>query len=121
VQTGSNHHVAIYRDAEGSLQEKVVSFFEAVARRLQGEPVVDKAYMLEDGWTFLFTMKQNEMFVFPNAEAGFDPAAIDLGAPANAARIAPHLFRVQSLSRSEYGNNVIRDYQFRHHLESQLF
>jgi CRISPR-associated endonuclease Csn1 len=24
------------------------------------------------------------------------------------------------MARSEYGNNVIREYQFRHHLESQL-
>src|SRR5690606_38773596 len=30
VNTGNNHHVAIYRDANGDLQENVVSFFEAV-------------------------------------------------------------------------------------------
>lgn len=112
VQTGNNHHVAIYRDAEGNLQESVVSFFEAVARRLQKLPIVDKQYNAEIGWTFLFTMKQNEMFVFPNEEAGFDPSALDLKDPANATLISPHLFRVQKIAT--------KNYFFRHHLESQL-
>lgn len=110
VQTGSNHHVAIYRDTEGNLQEKVVPFFEAVARRLQGVPVVDKQYKQEDGWSFLFTMKQNEMFVFPNKDKGFDPATIDLLDPANAALIAPHLFRVQKIAA--------KNYVFNHHFET---
>lgn len=121
VQTGNNHHVAIYRDAEGNLQEQVVSFFEAVTRRLHGLPVIDRHLNADQGWTFLFTMKQNEMFVFPNKEKGFDPVAVDLMDMANSQQVAPNLFRVQSLARSEYGNNVIRDYQFRHHLESQLY
>src|SRR5690606_24558019 len=32
VSTGNNHHVAIYEDENGNLQENVVSFYEAVAR-----------------------------------------------------------------------------------------
>lgn len=32
VNTGNNHHVAIYRDEKGELQENVVSFYEATAR-----------------------------------------------------------------------------------------
>jgi CRISPR-associated endonuclease Csn1 len=108
VQTGSNHHVAIYRDNEGNTQEMVVSFFEAVARRLQGLPVIDKRYKQDEGWTFLFTMKQNEMFVFPNSTLGFDPSSIDLMDPANASTIAPHMFRVQKIST--------KFYVFNHHL-----
>lgn len=111
VQTGNNHHVAIYRDAQGDLQEKVVSFFEAVARQLQGMPIIDRKHNAEKGWTFLFTMKQNEMFVFPNKAVGFDPADVDLLDPANAALIAPHLFRVQKIST--------KNYVFNHHLETQ--
>ncbi len=120
VQTGSNHHVAIYRDQEGNLQERVVSFYEAVTRRLQGQSVIDRSLNANQGWVFLYTMKQNEMFVFPDKENDFDPSTTDLKDPSNAWRIARKLYRVQSLARSEYGNNVIRDYQFRHHLESQL-
>lgn len=111
VQTGSNHHVAIYRDSEGNLQEKVVSFFEAVTRGLNRLPVIDREYKQTEGWKFLFTMKQNEMFVFPNAMAGFDPSGIDLKDLENSARIMPHLFRVQKISA--------KNYVFNHHLETR--
>ncbi|MFV0540501.1 MAG: type II CRISPR RNA-guided endonuclease Cas9, partial [Aestuariibaculum sp.] len=44
VSTGNNHHVAIYKDEKGKLQEKVVSLFEAVERVNQGLPVIDKVF-----------------------------------------------------------------------------
>ena len=66
VNTGNNHHVAIYEDEKGVWHEKVVSFFEAVERKRQGMPIVDKNYNANLGWKFLFTMKQNEYFVFPS-------------------------------------------------------
>lgn len=111
VQTGNNHHVAIYRDAQGNLQERVVSFFEAVTRRLQGLSIIERHLNADQGWSFLFTMKQNEMFVFPNKEKGFDPAALDLLDTKNAAAIMPHLFRVQKIST--------KNYLFNHHLETE--
>lgn len=43
VNTGNNHHVAIYRDEKGELQENVVSFYEATARAILGEAIVNKA------------------------------------------------------------------------------
>lgn len=30
ISTGNNHHIAVYRDKNGNLKEKIVSFFEAV-------------------------------------------------------------------------------------------
>ena len=120
VRTGNNHHVAIYRDSEGKLQDQVVSFFEAVARRNDGIPVIDKSFNKDKGWQFLFTMKQNEMFVFPNLEADFNPAEIDLEDTTNYARISQNLFRLQKLSRVSYGNSVSREYVFRHHLETTV-
>lgn len=110
VNTGNNHHVAIYRDANGQLQENVVSFFEAVTRANLGLPVVDKEYRKADGWEFLFTMKQNEYFVFPNSEAGFNPNEINLFDSRNYPLISPNLFRVQKLST--------KNYVFNHHLET---
>ncbi len=110
VNTGNNHHVAIYRDANGQLQEVVTSFFEATARSMHGQPIVDKNYNSELGWTFLFTMKQNEYFVFPDVEAGFDPSEIDLTDSINYTRISPYLYRVQKFTT--------KDYTFRHHLET---
>ncbi len=111
VQTGNNHHVAIYQSPDGKLHEQVVSFFEAVHRKLHDLPVVDRSYKKEQGWKFLFTLKQNEFFVFPSEEEGFDPSEIDLLDPAHAARISPHLFRVQKIAS--------KNYLFTHHLETE--
>jgi len=120
VNTGNNHHVAIYRDADGNLQENVVSFFEAVARVNLGLPIIDKEYKKSEGYQFLFSMKQNEYFVFPNEKTGFNPNEIDLLDPENYSLISPNLYRMQTISKVTYGNNVIRDYKFRHHLETSV-
>lgn len=112
VNTGNNHHVAVYRDAEGNIQENVISFYEAVERANQGTPIIDKNYKADEGWKFLFSMKQNEYFVFPNSETGFDPTEIDLLDPNNYAKISPNLFRVQKFA--------FKNYVFRHHLETTI-
>ena len=105
VSTGNNHHVAIYRDEKGNLHEEVVSFYEAVHRVNAGLPIIDRN---KNGLEFLFTMKQNEYFVFPSTD--FDPNEIDLLNPDNASLISPHLFRVQKISK--------KNYVFNHHLET---
>lgn len=138
VNTGNNHHVAIYRkpkldknkqpvlDENGDivyeLDEKIVSFYEATSRAMLGYPIIDKEYKKDKGWQFLFTMKQNEYFVFPRYETivdengnvqqikTFDPKDIDLLNPENYAKISPNLFRVQKIST--------KNYMFRHHLET---
>ena len=112
VSTSNNHHVAIYMDAEGNYQEQVVSFYEAVYRRNFGFPIIDKEFKKDDGWEFLFTMKQNEYFVFPNSETGFNPHDIDLMNPDNYPVISPNLFRVQKIAT--------KNYTFRHHLETNV-
>ncbi len=109
VSTGNNHHVAIYEDDKGKLQEKVVPFFEAVERARQGLPVIDKSFYTDLGWKFLFTLKQNEYFIFPDAD--FQPNEIDLMNPDNYHLISPHLFRVQKLST--------KNYVFNHHFETK--
>jgi CRISPR-associated endonuclease Csn1 len=153
VNTGNNHHVAIYKvpvlDKEGQLvydennnlkyelQENVVSFFEATIRVNQGIPIIDKDFRKSEGWQFLFSMKQNEYFVFPktekrekvNEDTGeiieeevvvFNPSEIDLMNPDNYYLISPNLFRVQTMSKVTYGLSIIRDYKFRHHLETAV-
>lgn len=112
VNTGSNHHVAIYEDEKGNLQENVVSFFEAVARKNQELPIVDKTFNKDKNWKFLFTLKQNELFVIPNEATGFNPIEVDLLDEANYKVISPNLFRVQKVTN--------KDYFFRHHLETIL-
>ena len=145
VNTGNNHHVAVYRkpvfDKDGNhaedengnkkyeLEENVVSFYEAVSRKNLGLPVIDKTYKASEGWQFLFSMKQNEYFVFPRTEkvekideetgeiteeeiVVFDPNDIDLLNPDNYKLISPNLFRVQKFS--------FKNYVFRHHLETTI-
>lgn len=97
VDPGNNHHVAIYLDSDGKLQEQVVSFIEATHRALHRQPIVDREYRKSDGWQFLFTLKQNEYFVFPNAETGFNPNEVDLMDEKNYSIISPNLFRVQKM------------------------
>lgn len=112
VSTSSNHHIAIFIDEDGNLQEHVVSFYEAVMSATLGYPVIDKGYGKAEGWVFLFTMKQNEYFVFPNEKTGFNPNETDLMDPDNYALISPNLFRVQKLAT--------KNYVFRHHLETSV-
>ncbi|MEO0312441.1 MAG: hypothetical protein RIQ89_2098 [Bacteroidota bacterium] len=112
VNTGNNHHVAVYKDENGDLQENVISFFEATSRVSLGLPIIDKTYKSKEGWVFLFSMKQNEYFVFPNEQTGFKPDEIDLLKPENYHLISPNLFRVQKFTT--------KDYFFRHHLETNV-
>ena len=118
VSSGNNHHVAIYRDVEGNLQDTVISFYEVVERVNQNLPIVDKTYNFDIGWQFLFTMKQNEYFLFSSHE--FDPSEIDLMDPIHNKLISKHLFRVQKFSKLFYENKVVREYVFRHHLETMI-
>ncbi len=111
VSTGNNHHVAIYRDEKGNLQERVVSLFDAVQLVNVGELVIDKNFNQGLGWQFLFTMKQNEYFVFPNEKNNFYPKEIDLLDPKNKKKISPNLFRVQKIST--------KNYVFNNHLETK--
>lgn len=112
VNLRNNHHVAIYKDADGKYQEHVVSFFEALERVNQGLNIVDRDFKKDEGWQFLFSMKRNEMFVFPNSKTGFDPHDIDLTDPANYSAISPNLYRVQKLTSGIY--------TFRHHHDTNL-
>ena len=122
VSTSNNHHVAIFVDADGNYQEHIVSMFEATASKSLDLPVIDKEYNTDKGWHFLFTLKQNEYFVFPEYELDengkptetmlFNPTETDLLDSDNYAEISKHLYRVQKFSTKYY--------VFRHHLETTV-
>lgn len=140
VSTGNNHHLAIYRDKDGNLIDYVVSFYDAVKRINYGLQVIPTdtsdlwtkvmalgvededflASLPKDGLTLEFSIKQNECFVFPNEKTGFNPNEIDLTNPANYQLIGFNLFRAQKFSKLTYGNSAVREYVFRHHLETNL-
>ena len=112
VVSGNNHHISIFRDTEGVLHEHVVPFIEATESARQHLPIVDKNYNSAIGWKFLFSMKRDEYFVFPNKETGFDPSDYDLLDPENYSAISPNLFRVQKMATGNY--------YFRHHLDPSV-
>lgn len=125
VKPGNNHHVAIYRDANGVQQEQVVTFWHSVERKKYGvttiikDPVrareavknmaLSESFLenLPDAtWTFEQSIQQNEMFVLGMDEELYQKAI----KAANYSLISKYLYRVQKLSKGEYC--------FRHHLET---
>jgi CRISPR-associated endonuclease Csn1 len=128
VSTRNNHHIAIYRDSNGNLQENVVSFWDALERKKNDLPVIiktpkliwdniiergfDNQEILQklplDSWEFVTSIAQNEMFVFNLSQEELKDA-IKTG---DKKSISKNLYRVQTISES--------DYRFRHHLETQI-
>lgn len=126
VKPGNNHHIAIYRDKEGNLKEHTVTFWHAVERKKYGLPVIidnpsdvwdcimDKQLpesflekLPDVNWTFEMSLQQNEMFVLGMEDETFENAIRDK----DYSMISTYLYRVQSISES--------DYWFRLHVETQ--
>jgi CRISPR-associated endonuclease Csn1 len=128
VKPGNNHHIAIYLNKDGKKIEHVVTFWDAVERKLNGIPVVilnpkevwdlvlaDKNNYAQDfisklpgdDWTYLTSMQQNEMFVFNlNSDALYEAIQNK-----EHALISKYLFRVRKLTEGAYW--------FNHHLETE--
>ena len=126
VKPGNNHHIAIYRDKEGLLKEHTVTFWHAVERKKYGLPVIiEKPKDVWDSiidkqlpesfmeqlpyvnWTFEVSLQQNEMFVLGMEDDVFEDAMHNN----DYAMLSKYLYRVQSISES--------DYWFRLHIETQ--
>lgn len=127
VKPGNNHHVAIYEDERGKLQEHIVTFWHAVERKKYGLPTiitdVAKAWeCVTDAmpeafqeqlpksakWRFKFSMQQNEMFILGMNEELYQEAMRN----ENYALLSKYLYRVQKMTKG--------DYFFRHHLETTV-
>ena len=134
VTSGNNHHIAIYRDEQGNLQEHVCTFWQAVQRKLHGFPVIitdpaqlpkliseakeklkDKGKDLPEtftkalpnpSWTFLFSMQSGEHFIL---ELDHEQAKQWIAEKAYD-KLSPFVYRVQKLS-SQY-------YLFAHHTKT---
>ena len=127
VKPGNNHHIAIYKDENGNLQESVVTFWHAVERKKYGLPIIitnpaeaqeiaktkdcpDEfmANLPSQSWNFVQSMQINEMFImglddetYEKALSGHDYTLIN-----------QHLYRVQKLTSN--------DYFLRFHLETKI-
>ena len=128
VKPGSNHHIAIYRDRHGNLQEHVTTFWTAVERMKYGVPVVIKSpaevwdsltdredlpeaflsTLPDVTWTFVESLQQNEMFIIGMSDDEYNDARRNN----DVAALCSHLYRVQKLA-SKY-------YIFRLHIETSV-
>ncbi|MDX2003575.1 MAG: type II CRISPR RNA-guided endonuclease Cas9 [Chitinophagales bacterium] len=104
VKPGNNHHVLIYKDEQGQLQERVVTFWEAVERVKQGLPAIEVD--MKHGHTFVASLQENDMFLLGLSDEELEHQRY------NQPKLSDHLYRVQKIS-SMY-------YTFRHHLASTL-
>lgn len=107
VYLKGNHHALIYRNADGAFQEKVVSFWEAVARALENlkvsgsiYPIIDRS-PLSDEFELYCSLQINDLFLID-----CDPFENESD------KYAKHLFRLQKLSSG--------DYSFRHQYQTTL-
>lgn len=128
VVTGNNHHVALYRDAQGKMREMVVTFWEAVERKKYGLPIlIDNPQQVQsiihgqeihlpeglaknlpkEDWTFLTSLQQDDMFILGMTDEEYQSTI----AQDDKVALASHLYRVQSIS--------IGDYWFRLHTETE--
>lgn len=127
VKPGNNHHVAIYEDENGKLQEHIVTFWHAVERKKYGIPtIITNPEEVWDNvtdrmpesfknqlppsatWKFKFSMQQNEMFILGMEDELYNDAM----QKNDYATLSRHLYRVQKLAKG--------DYVFRHHLETTV-
>ena len=131
VQQRNNHHVAIYQDKAGKIQECVVTFWEAVSRKRLGLPAIIKdakaawqqieneqitdrfivgkeANMPQKDWTFVQSIVGGEMFILDLPVEDLQKAVEEN----NYTLLSKHLYRIQKFSEGEY--------VFRHHLEANL-
>lgn len=121
VKPGSNHHIAIYKDEAGKLQEHVVSFWHAVERKKYGIPVIIKnpteewtkilatreltesflQKLPKDKWQFVTSLQQNESFVFNMTKDELLHALNEH----QYSIIAPNIFRVRKLTSGAFWFN----------------
>ncbi len=128
VSTSNNHHIAIYRDEEGKLQENAITLWDAFERKRMGLPIIIKepkqvwdnilnsgfdnqnflSKLPRENWKFVTSLQQNEMFVFGLTIAELRNAIDEDNYPL----INKHLYRVQKIAKGYYS--------FRHHLETSV-
>lgn len=126
VVQGNNHHIAIYEDANGKLQQHTCTFWHAVERKKFKLPIIVKnstelwnglleqnypesflKLLPSDGLKLKFSMQQNEMFVLGLTDEEFEDAIKNN----DKVLLSKYLYLVWSIADG--------DYWFRHHLETK--
>lgn len=126
VQSGSNHHLAIYRTPKGELVESIVSFWDAVNRARYGLPLIikyprkamEQVIQRDDipesvlrllppaDYEFVGALQQNEMVVVGLPEEELR-RAVDMQ---DYRTLSEYLYRLKRISS--------KDYEFHYHLDT---
>lgn len=126
VVQGNNHHIAIYENKNGKLEQHSCTFWHAVERKKHKFPIIIKDttslwndilrenysqsflnLLPNDGLKLKFSMQQNEMFILGLTDDEFNDAI----KKNDKAILSKHLYLVWSIADG--------DYWFRHHLETK--
>ncbi len=100
VNPRNNHHVVVYRDQNGNMNEDVVTFWTVVERRRLGLPT----YQLPpNGQEIIATLHINDLFLL-----GLDEEQINWENP-EYELLKDHLYRVQKLSSKFYEFRLVTE------------
>ena len=112
VNPRNNHHVIIYIDDEGNLNENVVTLWEVVERKKQGQAVfqlppaeINKPTPKE----IITTLQINDMYILGLTDEEYQDNKN------NYSFLSEYLYKVQKISGGDYFFEIC----FRHHLDSR--
>lgn len=99
----NNHHILIYEDNKGKLQEKVVTFWQVAEAKRKKRPIFQ---LPEDGVRLVEIVQKDQLFLLDIDKAAF------LRGEYTQAQLSDHLYRVQKITEGVY--------VFTHHLVAKL-
>jgi CRISPR-associated endonuclease Csn1 len=102
VNPRKNHHVLIYKNEDGELKEDVVTFWTAIERKRQKQPVIQLPAEDKNG-EMLTTLQINDIFVLGLSNEEFDQFEVEGHSYAN------YLYRVQKLSTKFYEFRLVSE------------
>lgn len=105
VNLRNNHHVLVYEDEAGKLKEEVVTFWTAVERVKQKQPLYQLPF---DGGTILACLERNDMYIMSGLMENLEN--INIRELYDFEEVSKYLYKLEAVS-SKY-------YEFRHHKES---
>ena len=108
VNPRNNHHVLIFKDSNGNLKEDVVSFWTAVERKKQGQPLIQLPETDREG-SIITTLQINDMFLLGIQEKNIDWNNTDNDF------LSKYLHKVQKTAGGDYFMELC----FRKHLDAR--
>jgi len=112
VDPSNNHHAIIYRLPNGALELNVVQFWEAVQRKLRGEPL----YQVPPNCELVMTLHINDMVLLGCTDELLERIWQNYPPQERGREIIPYLHKVQKLS---YSKNSGFELCFRHHTDAR--